>query len=1394
MKHLARLALAAGVTVTSAVVASAPVVAAVDCAATSWSVGTSSDLDDAIGCFNAKSAGAYTITLTGDIALTASTPTISNGDLGAALLIDGAGHAVDGQDTLDVRPLHVGLGTTVTLTDLVITGGRVTGSGSANHGGGLLNEGTLERDRVTVMGNTAESRGGGLAHEGGSMLIVDSTIAMNTVAPADGDVGLTGGGGIYSSSTMVIRNSTISSNDATGTTAVGGGIDNNWDLTLESVTITENQADSGPGIYMRTNQPVELAFQNTIIAENGAADCYFETAGSAQVVDNGNNFVGQVFSAPDDCRLVDGVNGNIVGGAVLLEPLGSNGGTTMTHRPQLDSPVVDAGDTTLAVDQRGVARPQGAADDIGAVESQLCGADTWSVDTLGEYEVAIDCFNAKTDPGEYTISVTTGFGVTNSPPPIDNTNADVSLVIDGDGTAGLDGGQLAGVRPITVAADTVVEVRGLQIYGGSLTGAANRGAGILNSGDLTLTRSFVADSITDDGGAAIDNAAGATLLLDQSSVYDNQTSAGPGAGIHNDGDLTVRNSTISGNTGATDGGGIASTATATLAIESSTIALNDATDGAGIHVGAAITVDNSIIAQNTTGDDCWASTTGLVTDAGHNLVGTQSDCEFVDGIGGTIVGADPVLGPLRNNDASTIGNWTHAVLPGSPAIDAGATALTVDQRDKIRPVGSDPDIGAFEDAQLGRLTVTKTTPSPSSNPFEFTLIGGTPSSTDAFVLNTFQGNNDGIPETETFDIVAGSYRLTESAVDGWAVAGITCDDAGVTIDVRSGAADFSIAEGDEISCTFDNVVNIHPLAVDDGYQTQDNTTLTVAAPGVLGNDSEPDVADGPDPLTALLVTGPAHGTLTLNADGSFTYVPDTDYTGSDSFTYRVDDGLSYSNTATVLLDVGLLNTAPVGVDDSYTTPPGTVLDVTVPGVLGNDVSSDGDALTATVVTDPTHGTLVLNADGSFTYTPDAAFAGVDSFTYVPNDPFVAGTAATVTIEVVDAELDAAARFVPASPVRLFDTRPLEPAPGPKGTVAPDSSIDLQIGGVQGVPDDAVAVVMNVAAVNSIGPGFVTVWPKGETRPLAATHNLTAPGQIRPNLVTVPLGDDGMVSIYTSGGADFTGDLAGYYVDTDEATSAGRIVTLEPARVFDTRPEEPGPGPKGELGAGDTIDVQVTGVAGIPDDGVAAVVMNLAGIRAADRGFVTAYPTGAPYPLAAVLNMNEAGDTNSNLVILPVGENGRITFFAEKGAFLSGDVTGYVTDSTAASTTEGLFVPLSPVRAFDTRPDEPGAGPKGYVGADTTIDGVIGSSVGIPSSASGAVLNVAGVRAAGRGYVTGYPADTDRPLTATLNLGTVDDIRSNAAILEIGADDRISFYSEVGAHLVVDTSGYLIGTN
>ena len=192
-----------------------------------------------------------------------------------------------------------------------------------------------------------------------------------------------------------------------------------------------------------------------------------------------------------------------------------------------------------------------------------------------------------------------------------------------------------------------------------------------------------------------------------------------------------------------------------------------------------------------------------------------------------------------------------------------------------------------------------------------------------------------------------------------------------------------------------NSLNDAPLAADDNYSTSEDETLNVAASGVLAGDTD---VDG-DSLTAALVTGPQHGNLTFNSDGSFVYTPNADFSGADSFTYSATDPSGSSSLAVVHIAVSQVNDAPLVLDDSYSLDEDGSLSVTAAGLLINDTDVEGNPLTATLVSGPAHGTLSMSSNGSFTYTPDPDYHGPDSFTYQAGDGALASAAATATINV-----------------------------------------------------------------------------------------------------------------------------------------------------------------------------------------------------------------------------------------------------------------------------------------------------------------------------------------------------------------------------------------------------------
>jgi VCBS repeat-containing protein len=169
-----------------------------------------------------------------------------------------------------------------------------------------------------------------------------------------------------------------------------------------------------------------------------------------------------------------------------------------------------------------------------------------------------------------------------------------------------------------------------------------------------------------------------------------------------------------------------------------------------------------------------------------------------------------------------------------------------------------------------------------------------------------------------------------------------------------------IYDGADSDCAANEV----PVAVDDAYATDEDTPLNVAAPGVLGNDTD---ADG-DALTAVLDTTTSNGTLTLNADGSFSYTPNANYNGPDSFTYMANDGQADSNVATVTITVNDINDAPVAdANGPYTGTAGT------PVQFNGSGSSDSDGTIVSYAWDFGDGGTGAGVSPSYTYAADGSY-------------------------------------------------------------------------------------------------------------------------------------------------------------------------------------------------------------------------------------------------------------------------------------------------------------------------------------------------------------------------------------------------------------------------------------
>jgi len=365
--------------------------------------------------------------------------------------------------------------------------------------------------------------------------------------------------------------------------------------------------------------------------------------------------------------------------------------------------------------------------------------------------------------------------------------------------------------------------------------------------------------------------------------------------------------------------------------------------------------------------------------------------------------------------------------------------------------------------------------------------------------------------------------------------------------------------------------------------------------------------------------------------------------------------------------------------------------------------------------------------------------------------------------------------------RILDTRagPLQIGYS-GGKPGRGATISVKVAGRAGVPTSGVtAVTMNDVITESSGSGFVTAWPSGKPRPNASNLNVEGVGATVSTLVTVPLGADGKVNLFTQSGGHLVADVAGWL-------PTGSFVASTPTRILDTRSGDGQLGYQGDRpGAGAVVDLAVAGVGPVPKTGVSAVVLSLTATEAAAPGFVTIWPAGSDRPLASALNEPAAGATTSNQVTVPLGAGGKVSIFTQSGAHLVADVAGYYTSG-------GGFKSLMPTRILDTRAGDQqlaysGAKPAG----GQTISLPVLGRAGVPASGVGyVVLNLTATDATAAGFVSAWPAGTDRPLTSVLNLSEIGQTRANAVFAPVGSDGSVELFSQSGTDLVVDVTGWL----
>ena len=450
-------------------------------------------------------------------------------------------------------------------------------------------------------------------------------------------------------------------------------------------------------------------------------------------------------------------------------------------------------------------------------------------------------------------------------------------------------------------------------------------------------------------------------------------------------------------------------------------------DSATTATGTPVTT--SVLANDTDPDNDPLTVAGHGTPAHGTVTCTTTACTYTPAPG--YAGPDSYTYVVSDGTGSTAtGTVTVTVSNAAPAFDgtAGNTSQTV---------------------QVGNVPTPVTAVDPNGDPLTYTVTGGTlPAGVTLNPDGTFGGAAT-TPGTTTVTITvtdgktgSATTDLTVTViapVDGAPVARddtassagvpvsipvlandtdpdrdpltvasftqpahgtVTCTTTACTYTPTAGYAGpdsftYTVADGRGGTSTATvtltvTAANRPPLATPDAATTLEDTAITLP---VTANDTDPDG----DPLTVTTTTQPTKGTVTCTATAC-TYTPAPNTNGTDTFTSTVTDGKGGTSTTTVTVTVTPVNDPPLARADRTSTTVGTPKDLSV---LGNDTDPDGDPLTVTAFTQPTHGTVSCTAGGVCTYTPGAGYSGGDAFTYTVSDGNGGTSTATVTITVVN---------------------------------------------------------------------------------------------------------------------------------------------------------------------------------------------------------------------------------------------------------------------------------------------------------------------------------------------------------------------------------------------------------
>ena len=336
--------------------------------------------------------------------------------------------------------------------------------------------------------------------------------------------------------------------------------------------------------------------------------------------------------------------------------------------------------------------------------------------------------------------------------------------------------------------------------------------------------------------------------------------------------------------------------------------------------------------------------------------------------------------------------------------------------------------------------------------------------------------------------------------------------------------------------------------------------------------------------------------------------------------------------------------------------------------------------------------------------------------------------------------------------------------GVNSTPSPNLGQVFAVGALGATPDDE-HVGFDITAQNN---AYVSMTVGGDT-----------------GLYTVNLATGAAALVGNIGNGDLAiRDLA-VEIQVDDAASQYTSLA-SPARLVDTRLDT------SKVGPGGTLVVGVAGNNGIPANATAAI-LNVTVTQPDAGGFTTVYPTGGALPTTSTVNVDGPGQTRAAFATVPLGSNGSVSVFSERGSQIIVDVVGYYGPAVTAA---GRLVPLVPSRILDTRSGTGvPAGGTAKLAANQTIELQVTGRGGVPAidpanptNVSAAIVNVTATQTTAPGFFTAFPGGTSQPMASTLNASETDETIANLAVVRVGPTGTIQLFSETGGHLIVDVGG------